>query len=387
MRSGIRSDYATGYLLLLLFIAGPLRRFGAFTIPDFAEGRFDSPTFRKIAVIFVLFIGFFYTMPQMKAAGTVMMSILGWPYAAGIVVVGAVITFNVALGGMKGITFVQAFQYWAKVFAISVPVFVLMTVYGGYNNNFAQIADTPKGAPKLAKAPEVKFKGKAGAPANVLAFSAGSATGITFPKGAVLDKVSPARKLEPGEDPLAAGALTVVQGDTILAVSPAGGWPSGFKIPAGAVLKSQPYEANQSGKTLLKDGKPLRNAAKIEFLTETSGLLAAGSPIPNAQANKKWSEPFGTLTGKYGHPLLYTYSLLLSLVCGTRRSAAHSGPFLYQSGRALRQADHALGHGSDRRLLPRASCLGSHRAKHPADPLCEQRHRQPGHQTPNGADG
>ena len=62
--------YACGYLFLLLFIAGPLRRFGAYTIPDFAEGRFDSPRFRKIAVVFVLFIGFFYTMPQMKGAGT-----------------------------------------------------------------------------------------------------------------------------------------------------------------------------------------------------------------------------------------------------------------------------------------------------------------------------
>src|SRR5436189_1930207 len=61
--------YACGYLFLLLFIAGPLRRFGAYTIPDFAEGRFDSPIFRKIAVIFVLFIGFFYTMPQMTGAG------------------------------------------------------------------------------------------------------------------------------------------------------------------------------------------------------------------------------------------------------------------------------------------------------------------------------
>lgn len=58
--------YAAGYLFLLLFIAGPLRRFGAYTIPDFAEGRFDSPTFRKIAVIFVLCIGLFYTMPQMN---------------------------------------------------------------------------------------------------------------------------------------------------------------------------------------------------------------------------------------------------------------------------------------------------------------------------------
>jgi Na+(H+)/acetate symporter ActP len=125
--------YACGYLFLLLFIAGPLRRFGAYTIPDFAEGRFDSPLFRKIAVCFVLFIGFFYTMPQMKGAGTTLAYIFpGLPYWVGVVAVGAVITLNVALGGMKGITLVQAFQYWMKMFAISVPVFVLMSVYGFY---------------------------------------------------------------------------------------------------------------------------------------------------------------------------------------------------------------------------------------------------------------
>ena len=125
--------YACGYLFLLLFIAGPLRRFGAYTIPDFAEGRFDSPLFRKIAVCFVLFIGFFYTMPQMKGAGTTLAYIFpGLPYWVGVAVVGAVITLNVALGGMKGITLVQAFQYWMKMFAISVPVFVLMAVYGFY---------------------------------------------------------------------------------------------------------------------------------------------------------------------------------------------------------------------------------------------------------------
>ena len=130
--------YACGYLFLLLFIAGPLRRFGAYTIPDFAEGRFDSPVFRKIAVCFVLFIGFFYTMPQMKGAGVTLAYIFpGLPYWVGVAVVGAVITLNVALGGMKGITLVQAVQYWIKMFAISVPIFVLLSVYGGYGKNLS----------------------------------------------------------------------------------------------------------------------------------------------------------------------------------------------------------------------------------------------------------
>ena len=130
--------YACGYLFLLLFIAGPLRRFGAYTIPDFAEGRYDSPVFRKIAVVFVLFIGLFYTLPQMKGAGTTLAYIFpGLPYWVGVAVVGVVITLNVALGGMKGITLVQAMQYWMKMFAISVPVFVLMAVFGGYGKNLS----------------------------------------------------------------------------------------------------------------------------------------------------------------------------------------------------------------------------------------------------------
>ncbi len=146
--------YACGYLFLLLFIAGPLRRFGAYTIPDFAEGRFDSPLFRKIAVCFVLFIGFFYTMPQMKGAGTTLAYIFpGIPYWAGVVLVGAVITLNVALGGMKGITLVQAVQYWIKMFAISVPVFVLMAVYGFYGTHLQANLNQP---PTIGETVEVQ---------------------------------------------------------------------------------------------------------------------------------------------------------------------------------------------------------------------------------------
>ena len=145
--------YACGYLFLLLFIAGPLRRFGAYTIPDFAEGRYDSPLFRKIAVCFVLFIGFFYTMPQMKGAGTTLAYIFpGLPYWAGVVVVGAVITLNVSLGGMKGITLVQAFQYWLKMFAIAVPIFVLAAVVGHYHQHLgANRAAGESAAPETAK--------------------------------------------------------------------------------------------------------------------------------------------------------------------------------------------------------------------------------------------
>jgi Na+(H+)/acetate symporter ActP len=74
----------------------------------------------------------------MKGAGTTLAYIFpGLPYWVGVAVVGAVITLNVALGGMKGITLVQAVQYWIKMFAISVPIFVLLSVYGGYGRNLS----------------------------------------------------------------------------------------------------------------------------------------------------------------------------------------------------------------------------------------------------------
>lgn len=123
--------FAAGYLVLLLLVAAPLRRFGAYTIPDFAEGRLDSLAVRRLATAFVLLIGWFYLLPQLKGAGVTLRAILGTPYWVGVVGVGALITANVFLGGMKGITFVQAFQYWLKVTAISVPAVVLLLHYHG----------------------------------------------------------------------------------------------------------------------------------------------------------------------------------------------------------------------------------------------------------------
>src|SRR3546814_810386 len=34
--------YTTGYLILLVLVAAPLRRSGAYTLPDFAEARLES---------------------------------------------------------------------------------------------------------------------------------------------------------------------------------------------------------------------------------------------------------------------------------------------------------------------------------------------------------
>jgi Na+(H+)/acetate symporter ActP len=118
--------FAAGYLALLLFVAAPLRRSGAFTLPDFCQLRLSSPWLRKLAAGFVIFIGWLYLVPQFQGAGLTLQTVTGGPYALGALIVAAVVTGNVALGGMRAITFVQAFQYWLKLTALAVPMIFLL---------------------------------------------------------------------------------------------------------------------------------------------------------------------------------------------------------------------------------------------------------------------
>jgi cation/acetate symporter len=118
--------FAAGYLALLLFVAAPLRRSGAFTLPDFCEVRLRSRGLRKLSTAFVVFIGWLYLVPQMQGAGLTLRTVAGAPYYLGALLVGGVVTANVALGGMRSVTFVQAFQYWLKLTALAVPAMFLV---------------------------------------------------------------------------------------------------------------------------------------------------------------------------------------------------------------------------------------------------------------------
>ncbi|HEY6793548.1 MAG TPA: cation acetate symporter [Kineosporiaceae bacterium] len=117
--------YTAGYLVLLVLVAAPLRRSGAYTLPDFAQIRFRSQAVRRIASVLVVGIGWLYLLPQFKAAGLALRTVTGAPSWLGALVVAGVVTVNVVAGGMRSITIVQAFQFWLKLTAIALPVFLL----------------------------------------------------------------------------------------------------------------------------------------------------------------------------------------------------------------------------------------------------------------------
>ena len=123
--------FTAGYLALMLFVAAPLRRSGAYTLPDFCEARLGSRALRGLAAAFVVFIGILYVVPQLQAAGLALDNIMPAPSWFGPLLVTVVVIVNVFGGGMRAITVVQAFQYWLKLFAIAAPAFIMCVLFIG----------------------------------------------------------------------------------------------------------------------------------------------------------------------------------------------------------------------------------------------------------------
>lgn len=116
--------FTAGYLSLLLFVAAPLRRSGAYTVPDFAEFRLGSQRARRIAMVVVAVVCVLYLVPQLQGAGLTLNILLGLPGWVGVVLVGTALIVNVVSGGMRSVTFAQGLQYWLKLTAIALPALV-----------------------------------------------------------------------------------------------------------------------------------------------------------------------------------------------------------------------------------------------------------------------
>ena len=143
------AGFAGGFMVVVLFIASALRRFGEYTVADFAFGRFGSNRNRLITVIAVLLTSLFYMAPQMFGAGTTWQVLVGKgflgmdPYTTGVVVVAAIIAFYVAVGGMKGTTLNQIFQFWWLAFAMTMVVVFSFGNGFSYPDALAKASDGP----------------------------------------------------------------------------------------------------------------------------------------------------------------------------------------------------------------------------------------------------
>ena len=88
------------------------------------------------------------------------------PVWLGPVAVGAIVIANVVGGGMRSITFVQAFQYWLKLTAVAIPALALPALFLA-DARRARRAVAPDGAQPTTVAIDTDVVVQVAAPAGI----------------------------------------------------------------------------------------------------------------------------------------------------------------------------------------------------------------------------
>ncbi|MDR2255031.1 MAG: cation acetate symporter [Arthrobacter sp.] len=141
--------YAAGFLMLLLFVAAPLRRSGAYALSDFGLVRFRDERAAKALGYAVLGVGWLYMLPQMHGAALTVRTVTGAPGWVGPLIVTAVVIASVVPGGMRSITLVQAVQYWLKLAALSIPAAALIFGFAAGGGSSVQLSLPAASQPPL----------------------------------------------------------------------------------------------------------------------------------------------------------------------------------------------------------------------------------------------
>ncbi|HKX42273.1 MAG TPA: VC_2705 family sodium/solute symporter, partial [Burkholderiaceae bacterium] len=119
-----------GYVLLALFLAPYLRRFGQYTIPDFLGERYAGNGWagkapRLIGLVAAVLCSFVYLVAQIYGVGLITTQLTGVDFVIGIFLgLGGVLVCSF-LGGMRAVTWTQVAQYIVLVIAYLVPVVLL----------------------------------------------------------------------------------------------------------------------------------------------------------------------------------------------------------------------------------------------------------------------
>ncbi|WP_298266916.1 VC_2705 family sodium/solute symporter [Geobacter sp.] len=114
-----------GYVLLLVLMAGQIRRFGKYTAPDFVGARYDSPAARLISAGISITISVIYCTAQFKGIGMLFAWLFGTDYRSGLLLGGTVAVGYVILSGVLGVARNQQLQYTVLIVSFILPLMAL----------------------------------------------------------------------------------------------------------------------------------------------------------------------------------------------------------------------------------------------------------------------
>ncbi|MBF0611106.1 MAG: cation acetate symporter [Magnetococcales bacterium] len=114
-----------GYVLVGLYLAPYLRKFGQFTIPDFLGTRYEGNFVRVVGAVTVVLVSFVYVVAQIYGVGLISSRFLGVDLSTGVFAGLVGILVCSFLGGMRAVTWTQVAQYVVLIIAYVVPVVML----------------------------------------------------------------------------------------------------------------------------------------------------------------------------------------------------------------------------------------------------------------------
>lgn len=116
-----------GYVLVSVLVGPYLRKFGAYTVPDFMSFRFGGNFARFLAVIVLVACSFTYVTAQIYGTGIIASRFLGMSFEVAVFVGLAGILLCSMLGGMRAVTWTQIAQYIVLIVAYLTPIIILST--------------------------------------------------------------------------------------------------------------------------------------------------------------------------------------------------------------------------------------------------------------------
>jgi cation/acetate symporter len=114
-----------GYVLVAVLIAPFLRKFGAYTVPDFLAARYDGNIARFCGVIVLISCSFTYVTAQIFGTGLIAQRFLDMNFELACFVGLAGILVCSMLGGMRAVTWTQVAQYIVLIVAYLIPVIIM----------------------------------------------------------------------------------------------------------------------------------------------------------------------------------------------------------------------------------------------------------------------
>ncbi|OYT17831.1 MAG: cation acetate symporter [Bacteroidetes bacterium 4572_77] len=114
-----------GYVLLLILMAGQIRRYGKYTAADFIGDRYYSKGLRITGAIVAILISIAYCVGQFGGIGLLFKWILGIEYSLAVVIGGSVVLTYTLISGMLGVTKNMQIQYVIIIISFLIPLFLL----------------------------------------------------------------------------------------------------------------------------------------------------------------------------------------------------------------------------------------------------------------------